>query len=121
MQKNSIVEKFSREFLQARKGQPQPSAQAPEKQAPPPWRFDKSIDDYVPGSSTPEYISEKQAAALVGLSIFTLQAWRSKRYKDFAGPPYVKLPGGTIRYHVKTLLSWFAQYSQNNGEPPSVA
>lgn len=47
-------------------------------------------------------LTTKEAARLVGLSHRTLQGMRRKG----AGPGYVRLPTGSVRYDEAVLLGW---------------
>ena len=53
--------------------------------------------EYIP--RTAKALKEKEAAAYLGLSVKTLQAWRF--YSK--GPKYLKLSGRAIRYRVEDL------------------
>jgi predicted DNA-binding transcriptional regulator AlpA len=46
------------------------------------------------------YIREKEAAAFLGVSVFTLQSWRSKG--EPSAPPFTKV-GGMVMYSMKEL------------------
>lgn len=48
-----------------------------------------------------EYMDTRQAAAYLGISINTLNCWRSRR----EGPPFVKI-GGNVRYRLVDLDGW---------------
>jgi excisionase family DNA binding protein len=64
-----------------------------------------------PQSRQPEYLTTKQAAALLGLGRSTLEAWRTKQGK---GPKHLKLPGpgGAVRYSRADLDAWLARHSR---------
>jgi phage terminase Nu1 subunit (DNA packaging protein) len=46
-------------------------------------------------------INEHDAADALGVSVRTLQAWRTRG----GGPPFVKL-GQSVRYNTLTLIEW---------------
>jgi predicted DNA-binding transcriptional regulator AlpA len=52
------------------------------------------------------YVREKEAAAFLGVSIFTLQSWRSRRTPS--GPPFTKV-GTMVVYSVKELEQFMQQ------------
>lgn len=54
-----------------------------------------------PAPLPPAHIDEKAAAAVLGLSVRTLQAWRVKG----GGPPFVKM-GVNVRYNPVALTGW---------------
>jgi predicted DNA-binding transcriptional regulator AlpA len=50
------------------------------------------------------YVREKEAALMLGLSVFTLQSWRSKG----TGPSFTKV-GGMVMYSVRELEKYMEQ------------
>lgn len=63
-------------------------------------------------------LKEKEACEFVGVSRATLSRWR----QDGNGPPFAKLPTGTIRYRLEDVEAWLEQSvvptgasSQSNG------
>lgn len=52
----------------------------------------------------PEYMTPKQAAAQIGMSV----TWLLKRIKRNAGPPY-RRRGGRIQIRTEDLLKWDEQ------------
>ncbi|WP_411699172.1 helix-turn-helix transcriptional regulator [Conyzicola sp.] len=50
---------------------------------------------------TPEFLTEKEAAVLLGLSAHTMRNWRGAG----VGPAYLKL-GSAVRYARATVTSW---------------
>lgn len=54
-------------------------------------------------SSAPALLTERQAAAVLGLSHRTLQAWRVRG----GGPQYAKI-GSNVRYRRADLDAWVA-------------
>ena len=52
------------------------------------------------------YIREKEAALMLGLSVFTLQSWRSKG--SSCCPPFSKV-GGMVMYSVKELEQYMEE------------
>jgi predicted DNA-binding transcriptional regulator AlpA len=52
------------------------------------------------GCEASRYIREKEAAAFLGVSVFTLQSWRSRG--NPAAPPVTKV-GGMVMYSVREL------------------
>jgi predicted DNA-binding transcriptional regulator AlpA len=55
------------------------------------------------------YIREKEAAAFLGVSVFTLQSWRSKG--ETSSPPFTKL-GGMVMYSMKALEQYMDERTQ---------
>ena len=55
-------------------------------------------------STLPEFLTTNQAAEYLGLSRFTLAAWR----KCDQGPPYVRF-GVAVRYSRRDLDEWVAR------------
>lgn len=56
--------------------------------------------------ATDRWVSEKEAAQIIGFSRRTLQAWRADR----TGPPYSTPPGSSaVRYRVRDLHDWMNQ------------
>ena len=53
-----------------------------------------------PVQSESRYVREKEAAAFIGVSVFTLQSWRSRG--ETASPPFTKV-GSMVMYSVKEL------------------
>jgi predicted DNA-binding transcriptional regulator AlpA len=51
-----------------------------------------------------EYLDERKVAALLGISVLTLQKWRFLR----KGPRYQKIGGKAVRYPVNGLREWLA-------------
>lgn len=61
------------------------------------------INNRIEPSTGDDLLTEAQAARLLQLSIYTLQAWRARCY----GPPHVKLsPRGGVRYRRGDLRLW---------------
>jgi predicted DNA-binding transcriptional regulator AlpA len=55
----------------------------------------------------PRYVTENEAAAVLGVSRGTLSNWRSER----RGPPYVKLGGGrVVRYKLSEIEAFAEAY-----------
>lgn len=50
-------------------------------------------------------LTEQDAADYLGMSPGTLREWRSLG----KGPPYLKLPTGTVRYRQEDLVEWVSQ------------
>src|ERR1019366_7802429 len=50
--------------------------------------------------SESRYVREKEAAAFLGISVFTLQSWRSRG--EPSSPPFTKV-GGMVMYSMKEL------------------
>jgi excisionase family DNA binding protein len=50
----------------------------------------------------PEYVSQKDAAVLLGISKRTLENYR---VRDVGGPPFHRI-GGLVRYKVADLRAW---------------
>ena len=64
-------------------------------------------------------IGEREAAAVLGLSVRTLQAWRVRG----GGPQFVKC-GRSVRYNLATLVEWansrvFAHTAAQSAGTPS--
>lgn len=58
-------------------------------------------------TALPQYIDERQAAAILGLKRGTLSNWRSER----RGPAYVRLGGGrVIRYKISEIEAFAEKY-----------
>lgn len=56
----------------------------------------------------PEFITEEEAAKLIGYSRKYLQKWRKRE----GGPPFVR-KGRTIRYNRTQLLEWMSADAEN--------
>jgi hypothetical protein len=61
-------------------------------------RLEAPPNGQVQGKS--RYVREKDAAAFLGVSVFTLQSWRSRG--GTSSPPFTKV-GGMVMYSVKGL------------------
>lgn len=57
------------------------------------------------------WLTEREAGALLGLSIETLRKWRAKR----VGPPFSRFGGKAIRYRSSEVMLWAE--SQRQGTP----
>jgi len=57
--------------------------------------------DVQPAGNDPNWLTPKQAAQLMNLSV----SWLAKRRLAGDGPPYVKL-GGAVRYAETSLQQW---------------
>jgi predicted DNA-binding transcriptional regulator AlpA len=65
--------------------------------------------------SPPRYITENEAAGILGLKRGTLSNWRSQR----KGPAYVRLGGGrVIRYEISELTAFAEAYRVDPQEAP---
>lgn len=53
-----------------------------------------------------ELLDERQAAALLGLTVPTLQGWRCRKTRDL---PYMKLGGGAVRYNPDQIWNWLCR------------
>jgi DNA-binding transcriptional regulator YiaG len=51
-----------------------------------------------------EFLSPRQLARLLGMSVWALQLWRKKRF----GPPFLRVTHATIRYPKKEFADWLA-------------
>ena len=49
-----------------------------------------------------KYISDKEAAELIGVSVATLKRWRA----NDEGPAYYKPSHGIVRYSVEDIREW---------------
>ena len=59
-------------------------------------------------------LSERDAAAALGLTPRTLQAWRSRG----DGPPHVRVSSRCVRYRVQDLKDWAAdRVRQSTADP----
>lgn len=59
----------------------------------------------------PIFLTEKEAAALIGYSTWTLGRWRT----NGGGPPFIRLPkGGRIQYNKAKLIAWFGSYERGS-------
>ncbi|NBX67231.1 MAG: DNA-binding protein [Proteobacteria bacterium] len=58
-----------------------------------------------------EYLSPKDTAHKIGVSVSTLQKWRSQGY----GPAFIPLRG-IIRYHVQDVEAWLLQQRSQSGQ-----
>ena len=65
-----------------------------------------------PTELTPTFVAEKDAAKRLGISVKTLQRWRSER----RGPAYSKVGGRLIRYAVGDLDHFFEQSRINHND-----
>jgi len=59
-----------------------------------------------PIANTVQFVNEKQAAQLTGLSVNTLRAWRHR----CRGPRYHKIDGRSIRYRLSDLEQFMASF-----------
>jgi hypothetical protein len=59
------------------------------------------------------YVREKEAAAFLGVSVFTLQSWRSR--VTGGGPPVTKV-GGMVMYSMKELEEYMEQRMLRGGK-----
>jgi hypothetical protein len=50
-------------------------------------------------------LTTRQAAAFIGVEAETLKKWRQR---DGKGPVFIRLPTGTIRYRLSSLLKFIA-------------
>lgn len=50
---------------------------------------------------TPRFVTDREAAAILGFSLQTVRNWRWKR----VGPPY-RVKNRSIRYEVSEILAW---------------
>ena len=65
----------------------------------------------------PLLMNEKDAAAYLGFSVETLQAWRSRRVTS--APPFIRIGAGTrprIRYARMDLDVWVSDQSRVHAE-----
>lgn len=67
--------------------------------------------NHLPSPESDPLLTERGAAALLAISVRTLQAWRSKG----TGPAYVRV-GRVIRYRRGDLLKWI---EKNTSAAPS--
>ena len=58
------------------------------------------------------YVREKEAAAFLGVSVFTLQSWRSKG--ETSSPPFTKV-GGMVMYSVTELEQFMERRTVDRG------
>lgn len=49
----------------------------------------------------PSFVGEKEVARILGVSVFTIQAWRVNK----KGPPVVRF-GSSVRYDMAEVLAW---------------
>jgi predicted DNA-binding transcriptional regulator AlpA len=61
-------------------------------------------------------LNEHEAAALLGVSVRTLQNWRLRG----GGPPYQKL-GSAVRYSLVKLRQWIENGSRSNTSDPGLS
>ena len=64
-----------------------------------------------PDTLTPEYLTPRQAAQLIGFSLRALEAMRARRI----GPAYVKVgkaKNGPIRYSVEDVRAWMQSHRE---------
>ena len=59
-------------------------------------------------------VSERDAAAMLGLSDRTLQLWRQRG----EGPPYVRISSRCVRYRVADLEDWAAERVRTSTADP---
>lgn len=57
------------------------------------------------------YLTPKETADKIGVSVVTLQKWRSAGH----GPAFIKLRGG-IRYHAQDVEAWLLQQRSQSGQ-----
>jgi hypothetical protein len=55
----------------------------------------------------PVYLTPEAAAAILGVSVHTLEDWRWKR----KGPPWIRISRSCVRYDQKVLQDWLASRS----------
>jgi len=69
-------------------------------------------------SDVDTYLDTYKAAEFLGKAPQTLRSWRSAG----TGPPYYKLPGGSVGYKVAQLIAWRdARTKQVDPETPAQA
>jgi hypothetical protein len=52
-------------------------------------------------------VTTRQAAAMLGFSTETLKKWRPRPGK---GPNFIRYPGGSIRYHLRTIMKFIEDH-----------
>lgn len=57
-----------------------------------------------------EAISTRAASRLTGVSVCTLETWRSRG----GGPKFIKIGAKMIRYQRRSLLEWMARQERRN-------
>jgi hypothetical protein len=62
----------------------------------------------VPG----EYLNEVDASTLIGVAPKTLRQWRARSPES---PPFIKTPGGSVRYNVTDLRAWMESFKVDPG------
>ncbi len=79
-------------------------------------RLQGEIDEalaFVPERPSPDQmLTTQQVAALLSVSVRTLEAWRS----NGAGPTTTKLASSVVRYKYEDLLKWVAGQNRENAE-----
>ncbi len=55
----------------------------------------------------PQHLSEKEAAAYIGVSLSTIRRWRRSK----TGPAFFQF-GGVLRYSRETLANFIAQHTE---------
>jgi predicted DNA-binding transcriptional regulator AlpA len=61
------------------------------------------------------WLNTADTATLLGVDKSTLYRWREGR-SDKAGPPFYRLPSGSIRYRREDVRRWLALYREE-GDP----
>lgn len=62
------------------------------------------------GAKQQRLIKQKEAAARTGMS----EKWLECKRWAGNGPPYIKLPNGSVLYDEEQLFSWFDSFSVRN-------
>lgn len=63
-----------------------------------------------PNEKVPTLLSPEEVSMILQIKISTLSNWRSRKL----GPPFIKLPSGSIRYELKALNEYI-----NAGHKPA--
>lgn len=58
------------------------------------------------------YVSEKEAAVYISVTPRTMQNWR----RDGVGPPFTRLPNGTVRYDRGDLEDYMMKHRVDKSE-----
>lgn len=65
-----------------------------------------------PIKSSAEWVSDVEAARIIGVSAASLRRWRQRRM----GPPYRKVGGHLVRYRRSDLEHWLLKSCEAGGD-----
>jgi hypothetical protein len=54
-------------------------------------------------------LTTQDVARLLAVNPYTLKAWRSRKYRDRSGPPFIRVGGHFVRYSLRTLREYLSE------------